>query len=105
MTGKTNFECPREHIEALTTSIPHVKRVLICGWRGAEEHMIQVLEGLYPGYLLGVVSWTQSDVEEVHGRLGSAERGARVALDLDGGMEALVERLSHNLKELLAPWR
>lgn len=104
MTGKTNFECPPEHIEALTTSIPHVKRVLICGWRAAEDHMVQALEGLLPGFHLGVVAHGDTDVQEVHERLGAVDRKGHPMLDQPGGMEALVANLAQNLGGLLAPW-
>jgi len=105
MTGKTDFECPPDHVETLIRSIPEVKRVLICGWRASEEHMLEVLSGLYPGYFLGVVAQGQNDVEEVHERLDADGRKGVSKLDQPGGMEALVGNLGQDLQHLLGPWR
>lgn len=103
MTGKMDFECPREHVAALTSWIPDVTRVRVCGWRAAEEHMVEVLNGISPGYLLGVVSGSQDDLVEVHDRLGLAGERGKPALDEPNGMKALVDNLPNQLRHLLAP--
>jgi hypothetical protein len=40
MATKTgdDFACPRSHIQALETMVPHVSRLVVVGWRGAEGH-------------------------------------------------------------------
>jgi hypothetical protein len=49
MRDKTDFECPPEQVEALESTISDVNRLLICGWRAAEQHAVQILSGISPG--------------------------------------------------------
>ena len=104
MANKTTFECPPLHIEALKSCFPDVRRVLICGWRAAESHMIEILRAIHPGYLLGVVSGSSEDVDDVHGRLDDVDAKGNHVLDEPNGMEGLATGLVENLRPLLAPW-
>jgi hypothetical protein len=40
---KSEFECPRQHVEALKSLIPKVTKVLTIGWRGGEQHFLTLL--------------------------------------------------------------
>lgn len=94
MAGKTEFECPPEHVDALEAGLEQVTHVLIIGWRAAEAHAVKMLEGLMPGYALGIVSGSQEDVAEVIHNLGPivGPRG-RPRLVMPGGFTELVNNL------------
>jgi len=40
---KSQFECPDEHIDILRSKLPKVRKVLIVGWRAAEQHFLKLL--------------------------------------------------------------
>lgn len=42
---KQDFECPKEHMDVLRASIPDVTKLLIIGWRGNEQHFVELLRG------------------------------------------------------------
>jgi hypothetical protein len=41
--SKATFVCPPEHLSALTSFIPTVTKILVIGWRAAEEHFLKML--------------------------------------------------------------
>jgi hypothetical protein len=41
---KRVFECPTEHLDCLCEHLPKVTKILIVGWRGTEEHFLQLLK-------------------------------------------------------------
>jgi hypothetical protein len=49
LVAKMAFECPKAHEDALRDCIPAVSKVLVIGWRGAEQHFLQLLSGLSGG--------------------------------------------------------
>jgi hypothetical protein len=101
MANKTHFECPQLHIEALESCIPETTRVLLCGWRAAENHMVELLHKIPPRCRLGIVSGDGQDLEEVERRLGDWSRYARQALREPNGMEALASNLPDKLLGVL----
>jgi hypothetical protein len=101
MAHKTSFECPQLHIEALESCIPDTTRVLLCGWRAAEDHMVQLLQKIGPRCRLGIVSGDDQGLEEVEDRLGDWGRYARQALMEPNGMEALASDLPGKLLGVL----
>lgn len=46
--NKDSFECPDEHLEALRHDLASVDRILVVGWRGAENGFLQLLSGHLP---------------------------------------------------------
>lgn len=40
---KRDFECPSQHIEALTALIPEVTKLLVIGWRATEQPFLKLL--------------------------------------------------------------
>jgi hypothetical protein len=40
---KQDFECPAEHLRQFAAYLPKVKKILMIGWRGLEEHFIKIL--------------------------------------------------------------
>lgn len=40
---KEEFECPPDHLDALRTFLPTVKKVVVIGWRGSERHFLRML--------------------------------------------------------------
>jgi hypothetical protein len=104
MANKTSFECPSLHIDALKSCFPEVNRVLICGWRAAESHAVNILSGINPGYQLGIVAGSRADVAEVHTNLAAAGRKGMLVLDQRGGMTSFASDMENQLLPLLAGW-
>lgn len=40
---KSDFQCPKEHVEALGDMIPQVTKLLVIGWRASEKHFLELL--------------------------------------------------------------
>jgi hypothetical protein len=104
MANKTHFECPPLHIDALKSCFPEVNRVLICGWRAAESHMIDILSQIDPGYYLGIVAGSEADIEEVHTNLGHAGQKGKWVMSQPGGMSAFASDMATQLASMLVPW-
>jgi len=108
MAGKTAFECPTKHVDALRASMKDVTHVLIIGWRAAEPHAVELLagkmadEGLRPGYALGLVTGSDDDAEEVRTNLGPVWDKARVRFIDAGGFSAFIRTLTVRLSDLLS---
>jgi hypothetical protein len=45
---KTDFECPRTEVDKLVPIFRQVTKLLIIGWRGAEEHFLRLARGNLP---------------------------------------------------------
>ena len=106
MAGKTEFECPAGHLEALRADLPEVTHVLIVGWRAAEPHAVELLtgstpqEGLHPAYALGIVSGSEQDAEEVQRNLGAVAAKGRLAFVEPGGFSTFTEKLEVHMSDL-----
>lgn len=68
-TGKTTFETHQTHLDAFDAAVPKVDRLLIIGWRGIEQHVLERLKTINPHYVLGIVD---PDAESVLKQLESA---------------------------------
>ena len=107
MAGKTAFECPPEHVAILRSVMSQVTHVLIVGWRAAERHAVELLEGadpqngLMPGYALGLVTGSQQDADEVEHNLGSVWDRARVRFVAANGFSSFIENLTMHMTDLL----
>ena len=63
---KRSFECPESHLAVLKDTLPEVTKLLIIGWRAADEHFVKMLkEGLKPGVRTLVVAENQQEAESV----------------------------------------
>ena len=51
---KSDFECPAAHIQVLDDCIRKAERILVIGWRGAEQHLLDKLNFL-PGMAIPVL--------------------------------------------------
>lgn len=72
---KTHFEMPPKHLEVLKAAIPQVTHLLIIGWRGNEQHFVDLLRALPRG------RFTLKSLV-VAGKASTAKKIA-TALDLD----------------------
>lgn len=54
VTNKSTFECPPEHLGELESLIPNVRRILTIGWRGKEQHFLNMLAKGLVGSAKGV---------------------------------------------------
>ncbi len=91
---KSQFECPADHLEALRSRLPKVRKVLIVGWRAMEEHFLSLLnEHLQAPLEVMVVEGSNKGASEVEGRLKRV-LGSRVAGEIQsvsGGFTVFVE--------------
>ena len=63
---KQDFECPREHMDVLRAFIPEVTKLLIIGWRGNEQHFVELLKNLREPMVRGmIVAEKQSAAAEI----------------------------------------
>lgn len=94
---KTVFEMPTEHRAALEEAIPQVTHLLVIGWRGNEQHFVELLRGLNRERLASlVVSGSQSSAVEVATRLGLSTDAPAI---FDGGFSDLFR--GQQLREFL----
>jgi hypothetical protein len=109
IAGKMDFECPDEHIKVLTERLPQITHVLIIGWRGAEQHAIELLDGrgqpdqgLMPGYALGLVSGDADGISETAENLAVPGRRGITRLTVKSGFKGLIDdefdEISHFLR-------
>ncbi|HVP00534.1 MAG TPA: SIR2 family protein [Bryobacteraceae bacterium] len=55
-TGKSRFICPKDHLQSLRDIIPQVRKVLVIGWKAAEQHFLKLLvEGLGETTVKGLI--------------------------------------------------
>lgn len=67
---KQDFECPDSHVTALRDLLPTVNKLLVIGWRAAEENFLALLRDALPQRpLLDVVCAGPADAREVNSRL------------------------------------
>ena len=64
--AKSEYECPKDHLDKLWEFLPSVKIIIAVGWRAREQHFMQRLaQGLSSGVKVQVVSSGQQSAEEV----------------------------------------
>ena len=81
-----------------------IRRLLVCGWRAAEAHAIQILQDIYPGFYLGIVTGSRPDLADVQGNLGDVFRKGKLVLTQTDGMSAFAKNMNQQLAPLLVPW-
>jgi hypothetical protein len=68
---KRSFECPPQMLEELADLLPHVKKILVIGWRATEEHFLAMLgnklTGLRPGVHIHIVAGPRTPNGEIPG--------------------------------------
>jgi hypothetical protein len=67
---KSEFICPKEHVEILEEHIPQFTKVLLIGWKGVEEHVRRALSGLRADVRGLVVSGSEDESKMIIGDLG-----------------------------------
>jgi len=73
---KTNstFECPAQHLRHLAELIPKVTKLLAIGWRGEEQHFLEMLRKLPDGVGLNAVAHSVEAAEHTLGVIKSVCR-------------------------------
>jgi hypothetical protein len=99
-----SFECPPDLIGELKGLLPQTSRLLVIGWRAAEEHFLNLLKTLIkPGVLLHVVAGGLKDAEEAQVRICRVlinSRPSRVSISDQGFTDFI---LSGAAEKFLAP--
>jgi hypothetical protein len=82
LAEKSDFECPPRHLDVLMERIHAVNRLLIVGWRGAEEHFMQRYNGQVPHHAkVLVVAGSDCDYSPIKEGLGLR---AEASMSCDG---------------------
>jgi len=69
---KHDYECPRSHVKCLEELIPNVDKLLLVGWRAAEENFVDLLaKGLTENIPKMIVSRTAAGAEKIMSSLMS----------------------------------
>ena len=78
--NKTNYECPKEHIDALEKCLPKVKKLLLIGWRGTENDFVKSLaKNIGSDARMMIVSSSAEKAHEVANKIPSAGVRAQYA--------------------------
>jgi hypothetical protein len=86
-TGSVKFACPDEMRDDLERALPSVSKVLVIGWKGQEEHFLQLLsgvpgdsvrKGIPPGVGIFVVNPSRESRENVAATVGQRVSNIRV---------------------------
>ena len=97
---KRGYECPDDHLDCLRAYLPEITKVPLVGWRGTEQHFMNLLsESLPEPVSLFAVAGNRQQAEEVIEKLkqvGIRDRHARPA---QGGFSQFV--VSREAEEFL----
>lgn len=70
---KQSYECPEEHLKVLKECIPKVDKLLIVGWKAAEENFVDLLASMLPkGIHKAVVSRDVDSARNTSAKLQAA---------------------------------
>lgn len=58
-TGKS-FECPQDHLDCLKAILPDTRKALVIGWRGAEQHFLQLLKESFVNKIVPTLAVAES---------------------------------------------
>lgn len=90
---KKSYECPKAHLDCLCDLLPKVTKVLIIGWRGAEEHFLEMLrEQLSKEVWLMVVAESMEATTEIVNRIKVAGVPGRFSVASNGFTGFIVNR-------------
>jgi hypothetical protein len=77
--SKQHFECPESHLRQLSAALPHIRKLLIVGWRGMDGHFVALLKaGLQETVLGHVVCGSSNASTDVVTRLAQAGVAGRL---------------------------
>jgi hypothetical protein len=90
--SKDQFECPPTHIAALEALIPRVTKILTIGWRGKEQHFLNMLTKGLGGSATGIdivtVAGTKDEAQQTLAQIRAASIPIRVGPRFVGGCYA-----------------
>jgi hypothetical protein len=93
MHKKDQFELPREHEKQLAEILPSVSKVLVVGWRGAEDRFLQMLmTGLGSETEFLAVSSGKKSAEEVINTISKAGVQMKNYLTANGGFTSSLDK-------------
>jgi SIR2-like domain len=91
---KTEFECPDSHLSCLRETVHRVTKLLIIGWRGAENHFLRLLLEAGLGEVSAqIVADRRENAEDVLQRLkGASLKISGNAMDDEGFSRYVISR-------------
>jgi hypothetical protein len=86
---KSEFECPPDHVSQLAALIPRVTKILTIGWRGKEQHFLNMLAKGLGGSATGIdivtVAGTEDEAQQTLAHIRAASIPVRVGPSFVGG--------------------
>jgi hypothetical protein len=105
--SKSDFECPKEHLDHLWKFLPEVTKVIVVGWRGTELHFLRRLDELLPKRVFFyIVAGSEKAALEVKQTLEQSLENSRqleIALDKDGFTEFVVNGRADEVLQMKYP--
>ena len=100
--SESEFEFPESHLKELRDAIRQTSRLLMIGWRGTEQHFLNLWKAGAARHLkrIQIVAGTRNDAEEVYKNIGIATQ-ASCKLSADGFSEFV---LTDELDDFLSPF-
>ncbi len=100
LQNKDQFELPRDHENQLAEMLPSISKVLVVGWRGAENRFLQMLKtGLGGDTEFMVVSSEKESADQVINRISNAGVHIKNSDTANGGFtSALLKEIRDFLK-------
>jgi hypothetical protein len=98
--AKSSFECPQDHVTALTRVIPDVDKLVVVGWRGQELHFTSLFKLLRKDIAVLIVAGDDKDAQQTRTALEGAGVKGHYALH-PGGFSDLI-RKEHLIDEFLS---
>jgi hypothetical protein len=83
---KPGYECPAEHIQALEEVLPAITKVLVIGWRAADEPFLKLMaEKMVHVDRMMMISSSETKANEIISRIRNAGVAAQQYLPAKGG--------------------
>lgn len=90
IAGKSDFECPLDHLDTLKTLLPSTKKLIVVGWRAGEKHFLQILHDKLPPTTPALIA------------CGSHAEGAEAAKNLsDAGIDLDTQIFESGFTEMI----
>jgi hypothetical protein len=92
---KQSFVCPKDHLTCLEKLLPQTTKMIIVGWRGMEDHFVNMLLQALGNKQIGIIVINGSSDEAMNliGHFGQTGISTGAAIPFDSGFsDAIIRR-------------
>jgi len=98
VSGKSNFECPKGHLDFLISKLPNIENIVVIGWRGMDKHLLNLLkQNMINKVHLIVVSKEIDNAEEIARELADYIPSHKITY-LGGGFSKFIDHYDDDKK-------